>query len=125
MSWASSGQTNDVIYVPVGYTTTYTGYLFTEQSGRETLVALRTYRQERDIWEQGYNDLFNEHTSYREKAEKELLSLEQVVQQERSAWERELKKKSNLGLGVFAGVAYTSSGKIQPAIGVGIVWKIK
>lgn len=125
MSYASSEPIDDVVFVPAGYTTLYPCYLFTEQSGKDTLVALRTYRKERDIWEEGYLALKNEHELYKKDVSERITSLEDILSQERNAWLKEQEKGKRIGLGIFAGPAVCSNGSIQMAVGVGLVWKIK
>ena len=111
-------------YVPAGWTATEPGYWGTERDGRDTLQALRTYREERDAWQRAFEDARDENRTFQEKMEQRFTALEEFLESERAGWKREIRKARAPGLGIFAGYGFDSHGDGNFVIGAGIVWKI-
>ena len=110
-------------YVPGGWTTPDAGYWGTEQDGRDTLEAIRTYREEATAWENAYNALKAEFDSLRAELDLKFATLEKSLDKERAAWKGEVRKARGPGLGVFIGYGVDQHGNGTPAVGVGLVWK--
>ena len=110
-------------YVPGGWTTPDAGYFGTEQDGRDTLEALRTYREEATAWENAYNALKAEFDTLRAELNLKFAALEKSLNAEREAWKGEVRKAKGPGWGVFAGGAVDNNGDFKPVIGFGLVWK--
>lgn len=111
-------------YVPAGWTATEPGYWGTERDGRDTLQALRTYREERDAWQKAFEDSRDENRTFQEKMEQRFTALEEFLESERAGWKREIRKARAPGLGIFAGYGFVSRGEGNFVIGAGLVWKI-
>lgn len=111
-------------YGPPGWTATEPGYWGTEQDGRDTLQALRTYREERDAWRLAFEDARDENRTFQEKMEQRFSGLEESLEKERAGWKREIRKARAPGLGIFAGYGFDSRGEGNFVIGAGLVWKI-
>ena len=111
-------------YIPAGWTATEPGYWGTEQDGRDTLEALRTYREERDAWRKAFEDARDENRAFQERMEQRFSDLEKSLETERAAWKREIRKAKGPGFGIFAGYGFDSHGDGNFVIGAGIVWKI-
>lgn len=111
-------------YVPEGWTTPDAGYFGTEQDGRDTLQALRTYREERDAWQRAFEDSRDENRTFQEKMEQRFTALEESLEAERARWKREIHKARAPGFGIFAGYGFDSRGDGNFVIGAGLVWKI-
>jgi hypothetical protein len=84
---------------------------------RTIYAGLKTYRLERDAWEQAYYELSDKAERYRGTVESQLDELRRDLNDERVSWRSALRKARSPGLGVFAGAGYTGNG-------VGLVWKI-
>ena len=110
-------------YVPGGWTTPDAGYFGTEQDGRDTLEALRTYREEATAWENAYNALKAEFDTLRAELDLKFAALEKSLNAEREAWKGEVRKAKGPGFGVFIGYGVDQHGNGTPAVGVGLVWK--
>lgn len=111
-------------YVPAGWTATEPGYWGTERDGRDTLQALRTYREERDAWQRAFEDARDENRTFQEKMEQRFTALEESLEAERAGWKREIRKARAPGLGIFAGYGFDSRGEGNFVIGAGLVWKV-
>ena len=110
-------------YVPGGWTTPDAGYFGTEQDGRDTLEALRTYREEATAWENAYNALKVEFDTLRAELDMKFAALEKSLNAEREAWKGEVRKAKGPGFGVFIGYGVDQRGNGTPAVGFGLVWK--
>ena len=110
-------------YVPRGWIAPDAGYWGTEQDGRDTLEALRTYREEATAWENAYNALKAEFDTLRAELDLKFASLEKSLDKERKAWKGEVRKAKGPGWGVFIGYGVDQQGNGTPAVGVGLVWK--
>ena len=110
-------------YVPGGWTTPDAGYFGTEQDGRDTLEALRTYREEATAWENAYNALKAEFDTLRAELDLKFASLEKSLNAEREAWKGEVRKAKGAGFGVFIGYGVDQHGNGTAAAGFGLVWK--
>ncbi|HCL78927.1 MAG TPA: hypothetical protein DIC53_03045 [Synergistaceae bacterium] len=124
VSMASSPASAAWKYVPEGWTTPDAGYFGTEQDGRDTLEALRTYREEATAWEAAYNALKAEFDTLRAELDMKFAALEKSLDKEREAWKGEIRKAKGPGFGIFAGYGFDSHGDGNFVIGAGIVWKI-
>lgn len=111
-------------YVPAGWTATEPGYWGTEQDGRDTLEAIRTYREERDAWRKAFEAAQDENRAFQEKMEQRFTALEESLEAERAAWKREIRKARSPGFGMFAGYGLDSRGEGNFVIGAGLVWKV-
>ncbi len=111
-------------YVPAGWTATEPGYWGTERDGRDTLQALRTYREERDSWRRAFEAARDENRDFQAKMEERFSSLEKSLEAERTAWKREIRKAKGPGFGVFAGYGMNDRGDGDFVVGAGIVWRI-
>jgi hypothetical protein len=110
--------------VPAGWQSSEPGYWGDEATGRDTLEALRTYREERDAWKQAFESVRDENQIFQEKMEQRFSGLEESLEKERAAWKREIRKAKGPGFGIFAGYGFDSHGDGNFVIGAGIVWKI-
>ena len=110
-------------YVPRGWIAPDAGYWGTEQDGRDTLEALRTYREEATAWENAYNALKAEFDTLRAELDLKFASLEKSLNAEREAWKGEVRKAKAPRWGVFAGGAVDNNGDFKPVIGFGLVWR--
>lgn len=104
------------------------GYWVSEQGARDTLSALRYYRQRGDVWEQAYLDLKTETEALVERFEARVKAVEDALNNERAAWalavaKAEAKSKAP-GFGFFAGYGVTPNDGGEFVIGAGLVWKI-
>jgi hypothetical protein len=95
-----------------------------EEGLRTVYRAIRTYREERDAWEQAYNELSAQSTAFAEDVRREISEIKQSIADERVEWKRALRKAKMPGLGLFLGCGYTSSGSVEAVAGVGIVWRL-
>ncbi len=111
-------------YVPAGWTATEPGYFGSEQDGRDTLEAVRTYREERDSWRRAFEEARDENRDFQAKMEERFSSLEKSLEAERTAWKREIRKAKAPGFGVFAGYGLNDHGEGDFVIGAGIVWRL-
>ena len=100
------------------------GYVINEEGLRTVHSAIRTYREERDAWEQAYNELSAQSTAFAEDVRREISEIKQSIADERVEWKRALRKAKTPGLGLFVGGGYTSSGSVKAVAGVGIVWRL-
>lgn len=110
-------------YVPRGWTTPDAGYFGTEQDGRDTLEALRTYRESSEAWEKAYNALHGEFGTLRAELNLKFAALEKSLNAEREAWKGEVRKAKGPGWGVFIGYGVDQRGNGTAAVGFGLVWK--
>ena len=111
-------------FVPAGWTAPEPGYWGTEAAGRDTLSALRTYREERDTWRQGYEELQSRTEEMVTAWEARIRALEDSISEEREGWKRELRRAKGPGFGVFAGYGFDHRGEGDFVAGVGLVWKV-
>lgn len=85
--------------------------------------AARTYRLERDAWEQAYGELFDMSAAFQAETQGRILGLNEQLDAERSAWGKEVRRARSFGFGVFAGAGIVPGG-FEPVVGAGIVWRI-
>ena len=88
------------------------------------MAAMRTYRQERDEWKSGYEDLKGRTDGLMDAWEGRIKALEASISEERAGWKREVRKARAPGFGIFAGYGFDSSGDGNFVIGAGLVWKV-
>jgi hypothetical protein len=112
-----------LVHVPPGWIAETEGYFLNTEALSNLTAASKTYRLERDAWEQAYYELFDKAERYRGTVESQLDELRKNLNNERASWRSALRKARSPGLGVFAGAGYTGNG-VEAVIGVGLVWKI-
>jgi hypothetical protein len=86
-------------------------------------AAAKTYRLERDAWEDAYQELSEKSERYAEDMKKSITDLRRQLDDERKAWKSTLRRARSPGFGVFAGAGYAGSG-FEAVIGVGLVWRV-
>lgn len=109
--------------VPPGWTAAKEAYVANEEAMRTVYAAIRTYREERDVWEQAYHELSGESEAFRKDMEARIAGLERTAAEERTAWKAALRKAKSPGFGVFAGPSWDGD-KVELAVGIGVVWKL-
>ena len=95
-------------YVPGGWTTPDAGYFGTEQDGRDTLEALRTYRESSEAWEKAYNALHGEFDTLRAELDM-FATLEKSLDKEREGRARSGRRKG-LGSEYLSATEWISTG---------------
>jgi hypothetical protein len=94
-----------------------------EEALRTVYASIRTYREERDIWIEAYDELKAKSEAFAESQRKSLAALREQLDDERAAWKAGLRKAKGPGIGVFAGVGHAGSG-VELVVGVGVVWRL-
>jgi hypothetical protein len=89
-----------------------------------TYQAIRTYREERDIWMDAYYKLEATSTAYAADMKISLSELHKELEDERKAWRGEVRKARRPGIGIFIGAGVTADGEFNPVIGIGGVLKL-
>ena len=117
------GTEPEVTPVPAGWTSPIEGYFLNELALRGLTGAARTYRLERDAWEQAYGELFDMSAAFQAETQERILGLNEQLDAERSAWGKEVRRARSFGFGVFAGAGIVPGG-FEPVVGAGIVWRI-
>jgi hypothetical protein len=90
---------------------------------RTIYSAIRTYREERDVWESAYYELSDKAEAFRSDLESQVALLRQQLETERSAWRAAVRKGKSPGIGVFVGAGYTHGG-VDAVVGIGVVWRL-
>ena len=85
---------------------------------------IRTYREQKEYWEQSYASLTSEFRDYVARADENLAEIGSDLEAERKAWKNEVKRSMRPGFGAFVGAGYCSGGDIEAVVGVGWVWKM-
>lgn len=109
--------------VPPGWTATQEAYVANDEAMRTVYAAIRTYREERDVWERAYYELSEESELFQSDIEARIAELERDIAEERAAWTTAIRKAKSPGFGVFVGPAWSGDG-VELAVGLGIVWKM-
>jgi hypothetical protein len=86
-------------------------------------AAIKTYRLEREAWEEAYFELQQKSEDFAGEQRRLLTDLRGQIDEERAAWKTGLRKAKGPGFGLFAGIGYTGSG-YEAVIGVGVVWRL-
>lgn len=120
MSTAASAE---IKFVPFGYTTPYAGYFMSEREGRDILEGWKSDRMAKERYKQGLEDITAEYKKYSASMAAQIAEIKENHDAEQRAWKKALRKSHAPGFGVFGGVGYTGSGKIEPVVGFGLVWK--
>lgn len=85
------------------------GYFGSEPDGRDTLAAMKTYKEQSKAWENAYGDLRSEILSYQKSTKEELNLLKEQMEVERRAWKREIQvsqTKNTIYLLLAFGIGY-------------------
>lgn len=109
--------------VPSGWTATKETYVANEEAMRTVYAAIRTYREERDVWERAYYELSGERELFQNTMEARIAELERGIAKERSSWMTALRKAKSPGFGVFTGPAWNGD-RVELAVGFGVVWRM-
>jgi hypothetical protein len=109
--------------VPPDYVVEEESYLMNEEALRTVYATIRTYREERNLWIDAYDELKTKSEAFAEYQRKSLAELRDRLDEERAAWKKELRKAKGPGVGVFIGAGYTGDG-YEVVIGAGVVWKL-
>lgn len=86
--------------VPAGWTSDEPGYWCNEQDGRDTLTAIRTYKQQAQAWESAYNELLTEVRTSNEAFALKLKQLEDSFNSERRVNQRNMLIYSLVAFGI-------------------------
>lgn len=112
--------------VPEGWTAPEAGYWTDSDSARDTLSALKYYRQRGDMWERSYQELKETTETTIEQLEARVNAVEEALGTERAVWAKAVaaaKAKSRAPRwGFFAGPAVDTDGDVKAVVGIGIVW---
>ena len=90
----------------------------TEAVGRDILIGWKKDREERDIYKAAVKNAEAELKALRDMVTEEFAAMKAAHEADRAAWEKKLRLP---GLGVFAGVGYTTEDTIQGVVGLGFV----
>jgi hypothetical protein len=90
---------------------------------QEITAMVQTYREEREIWAESYNDLSDKAAYHAAEQRENLAALKNQLENERAEWRKALRGAKKPGFGIFAGAGYTGSG-YEAVIGVGVVWRL-
>jgi hypothetical protein len=112
-----------LIHTPPGWTTPTEGYFLDVKTMSDMTAAIKTYRLERDAWQDAYQELSEKSEKFGIDMRKSLSDLRGQLEEERAAWKAELSRARSPGFGVFAGAGYTGSA-VEVVVGVGAVWKL-
>jgi len=112
-----------LLHVPPGYQVEEDGYFMDESTLRLTYQTMRTYREERDAWEEAYYKLQTTSENYASEMRLSISNLQTQLEHERKSWNDEINKAKRPGIGIFVGGGYTSDGW-DAVIGIGIVYKV-
>ena len=85
-------------------------------------AAVKTYRLERDAWEEAYRELSEKSEGYAADMKNSMATLRGQIEDERKAWKSAVRRAKGAGFGVFAGAGHTGSG-FEAVVGVGLVWR--
>ena len=114
----------EIEYVPKGWNSPTEGYWMTEQAGRDILTGWKIDREQKDIYMNALETSEQRLTQLKEVVSEEFANIKMAHDKDRAQWQKELRRARLPGIGVFAGLGYTTSEKIEGVAGVGIVWKI-
>jgi hypothetical protein len=109
--------------VPPGWTSEQEGYFLNAEALSNLTAAAKTYRLERDAWENAYHDLSEKSEKYAAGMKKSLADLRGQIDEERKGWKSAVRRAKRPGFGAFAGVGHTGSG-FEVVVGVGVVWRL-
>ena len=126
--WANSSDSAEapevvLIRVPPGWTAPREGYYLTAEALSNLTAASKTYRLERDAWEQAYYELSDMAGAFRTDIEGQIAGLTQQPENERAAWAKSLRRSRSPRIGVFGGVGYGPGGSLEPWVGPGAAWQ--
>jgi hypothetical protein len=110
-------------HIPAGYVAETEGYFIDIPTMQEITAMVQTYRLERDVWENAYNELSDKAASHASEQRGNIAALESQLERERTEWRKALRAAKNPGFGIFAGAGYTGSG-YEAVVGIGVVWKL-
>jgi hypothetical protein len=87
------------------------GYFGTLEDGRDTLVAIKTYRLQSERLEVAYQDLHKEFVRNSEQVKADIKVLEEQINKERKAWKAEVARartRSVIWVVLAAGAGYAT-----------------
>lgn len=95
-----------------------------EQAGRDMLIGWKKDREERDIYKAAAEESDKKMAELKDVVTEEFANIKAANEADRKQWKKELFKAKAPGIGIFAGVGYTSQGSIDGVVGFGLVWKL-
>jgi hypothetical protein len=110
-------------HIPPGWTSEGEGYFLNAEALSNLTAAAKTYRLERDAWEDAYHELSEKSDIYAADMKKYISELRSQIDEERKTWKSVVRRAKRSGFGVFAGAGYTGSG-FEAVVGVGVVWRL-
>lgn len=111
-------------YVPEGWITPDSGYWMPEADGRDMLTAWRTDREEKLIYQAALEESDARTQQLKELVTEEFAAIKEAHEADRRQWQKELRRSRAPGIGVFAGIGYTTDQSWQGVVGAGIVYKV-
>ena len=120
---ASSPGTEEVLHVPIGWTSTLPGYWLSEEAGRDMAAGWSADRAERDALRGSLSAQFERAEDILARWRAATAELEAQIAAERSAHAAELRrlKRALRRPGVLVGVGFSHEGVFRGMIGIG--WK--
>jgi purine nucleoside permease len=103
MSCPASGEWKAV---PAGWTSPEQGYWCDEETGRATLTAIRTYKEESLAWRKAYTDLKSEFITTQKEMSDRLDALEQAFAEEKTSLVQKSRRDVLIWGIVACGVGY-------------------
>lgn len=93
LSMMSSPATATWQHVPAGWTAQTEGYFGTIEDGRDTLAAIRTYRQEAAAWERTVQEIRAEVAASQLALSEQIRQLQEDLSRERDAWQSQISRE--------------------------------
>lgn len=118
----------EIISVKRGYETPFDGYFMSIETGRDVLTAWTIAEKKADYLEKKVEDLLNNQQAFIVSVSEKTDSISDAAQKALADKDRQIKteraKAKRPGLGVFAGVGYTTDSSVDGVVGIGLVWKM-
>lgn len=118
----------EIISVKKGYETPYDGYFMSIETGRDVLTAWAIAEKKADYLEKKVEELLNNQQAFIVSVSEKTDSISDAAQKALAEKDRQIKaeraKAKRPGIGVFAGVGYTTDSNVEGVVGVGLVFKI-
>jgi len=124
LCWSRAEASAEIEYVPKGWTSQAEGYWLTEKAGRDVLTGWKIDREEKEIYKEALNESEKKLAELKDVVGEEFANIKAAHEEDRAEWKRALHKARAPGVGVFAGVGYTTNQEFEGVVGVGIVLKI-
>ena len=118
LCFSSAAWSEEIQSVPQGWRTPSRGYWMTEAAGRDILIGWKKDREERDIYKAAVKNAEAELKALRDMVTEEFAAMKDAHEADRAAWKKKLRSP---GLGVFAGVGYTTNDSVEGVVGLGFV----